>query len=198
MCITEGLINQVVCIDESCSKTLKASPTPLTKQDIETLPCTHPRHRTDIVLNPFCLLPSTLTHIFPSNPEKITRYARLVKQKFYERTSTTIYCPLERCQTPIIPPMDAHVVVCPRCSYPFCYFCRSSWHGLGAGCKMQKGVVEKFMEGDEETKKRILAMYGDKLVQRLLDAWKNERENERLCQEYLNEHTVNSPSMRIF
>jgi hypothetical protein len=57
---------------------------------------------------------------------------------------------------------------------------------------MQQGVAEKFMEGDEETKSRILMMYGEKLVQRLIDAWKQEKENERLCREYLDEYTVSS------
>ena len=55
---------------------------------------------------------------------------------------------------------------------------------------MQQGVVERFMEGDQETRERILMMYGEKLVERLVEAWKAEKENERLCNEYLAENTV--------
>jgi len=39
MCITEGLINQVTCIDETCAKTLSAPPIPLSKEDFDLLPC---------------------------------------------------------------------------------------------------------------------------------------------------------------
>jgi len=46
------------------------------------------------------------------------------------------------------------------------------------------------MAGDDETKKRILTMYGEKLVNRLLEAWEKEKENEEACQTYLKENTV--------
>jgi IBR domain, a half RING-finger domain len=93
-----------------------------------------------VVLFPFSLLPSTLSSIFPTNPDIVNRYTRLVKQKFYERTSNTIYCPRQLCHAPIIPSdPESKVVVCPRCTYPFCKFCLSSWHGLGIGCRLQNG-----------------------------------------------------------
>lgn len=92
------------------------------------------------VLNPLCLVPSTLSQIFPSEQQLITRYVRLIKQKYYEKTTETIYCPLEYCQTPIIPrDKESKLIVCPKCTYPFCKFCRSSWHGGGTGCKVQNG-----------------------------------------------------------
>ena len=92
------------------------------------------------VLSPTSLLPSTLTAIFATNSDLITRYIRLVKQKFYERTTTTVYCPRDTCHSPIIPKdPELQVIVCTRCTYPFCKYCRSSWHGLGIGCRPQNG-----------------------------------------------------------
>src|SRR5271154_2428974 len=87
-----------------------------------------------IVLFQFSLLPSTLSSIFSDNLEIVTRYMRLVKQKFYERTTTTVYCPRKPCHAPNIPSKpELKVIVCSRCSYPFCKYCRASWHGDGIG-----------------------------------------------------------------
>jgi hypothetical protein len=40
MCISEGLVSQVICIDSTCSKTLSKPPDPKTKEDHALLPCT--------------------------------------------------------------------------------------------------------------------------------------------------------------
>lgn len=139
MCITEGLVNQVTCIASMCSP---ASPQhPKIKQDHALLSCTSlPIHFSHIVLFPNSLLPSTLSAIFPSNSDLVERYIRLIKQKFYERTTTTIYCPRDSCHAPTIPKdPELQVIVCTRCSYPFCKYCLSSWHGLGIGCRPQNG-----------------------------------------------------------
>ena len=95
-----------------------------------------------IVLNPLCLVPSTLAQIFPDKPALITRYIRLIKQKYYETIGETIYCPLDHCRNPNIPSdKESKVVVCTKCRYPFCKFCRCSWHGAGSGCKIQNGYL---------------------------------------------------------
>lgn len=140
MCISEGLINQVHCIDSKCS--LKSPPAPITKQDQSLLPCTSFSSTLAYmpVLQPSALLPSTLTQVFPDTPETVKRYIRLVKQKFYERTTATVYCPRETCQHPNIPKdPEAQLIVCAKCTYPFCKFCRASWHGQESRCKPQHG-----------------------------------------------------------
>jgi hypothetical protein len=41
MCISEGLVNQVVCTSENCQKvTHDLPPTPVSKEDTAILPCT--------------------------------------------------------------------------------------------------------------------------------------------------------------
>lgn len=142
MCITEGLVNQVICCDTTCAKSLRKPPDPKTPQDHSLIPCTLriSRNKLILVLNPLCLVPSTLAQIFPDNPGLITRYIRLVKQKYYETIGETIYCPLEFCRSPNIPnDKESKVVVCTKCRYPFCKFCRASWHGAGTACKIQNG-----------------------------------------------------------
>ena len=93
-----------------------------------------------LVLNPLALLPSTLSKIFPEQRDIVTRYIRLVKMRYYEKVSTTCYCPREGCQMPTIPQNpESLLVVCSRCTYPFCKLCRASWHGPG-NCKPYKGL----------------------------------------------------------
>ena len=157
-----------------------------------------------VVLPALAHLPSTLAAIFPSNPETVTRYIRLVKQKFYERTATTVYCPRETCQAPNIPAnAESQVIVCSRCSYPFCKFCRGSWHGP-TNCKPANGYIslcvelicrllEKYREASEEDKVVMERMYGKKVLERLLAAWQKEQENERAYQNYINDNAVPPP-----
>src|SRR5271170_33936 len=93
-----------------------------------------------VVLHPFAHLPSTLEQIFPANSEMLPRYTRLVKQKFYEKTAGTVYCPRPSCQHPTIPANETtQVIVCSRCTYPFCKWCRSTWHGAEVSCRPQNG-----------------------------------------------------------
>src|SRR5205085_1231610 len=115
MCITEGLVNQVICCDTTCAKSLKAPPDPKTPEDHAIIPCSpsSPQSCLILVLNPLCLVPSTLAQIFPNDRALISRYIRLIKQKYYETEGETIYCPLEHCQAPIIPSdKESKVVVC--------------------------------------------------------------------------------------
>ena len=155
MCITEGLITNVMCIDSTCSTTLKAPSVPKTKADHTLLPCTSlPRPtltvdtRTNIwgiVLHPFAHLPSTMEQIFPENSEMVSRYIRLVKQKFYEKTGSAVYCPRPSCQHPTVPANEiVQVVVCSRCTYAFCRYCRATWHGAEVSCRPQNGYPPPF------------------------------------------------------
>ena len=145
MCITEGLVNQVMCCDTTCAKFLKKPPDPKTSQDHSIMPCTSsPSHNVNscVVLNPLCLVPSTLARIFPDQPPLVTRYIRLIKQKYYETIGETIYCPLDHCRNPNIPSdTESKVVVCTKCRYAFCKLCRCSWHGAGTSCKIQNGYI---------------------------------------------------------
>jgi hypothetical protein len=101
-----------------------------------------PRRKLMVVLNPLCLVPSTLARIFPDQPPLVTRYIRLIKQKYYETIGETIYCPLDHCRNPNIPSdTESKVVVCTKCRYAFCKLCRCSWHGAGTSCKIQNGYI---------------------------------------------------------
>src|SRR5271155_2599571 len=42
MCITEGLINQVICVDSTCSKSLQTPLHPITKADHNLVQCILP------------------------------------------------------------------------------------------------------------------------------------------------------------
>ena len=114
----------------------------------------------------------------------------------------TVYCPRELCHTPIIPSdPESGVIVCPQCKYPFCKLCRGSWHGGGRGCRIKAEyvlanmaddrdtVVQKFLAADDDERRLMEAMYGVKILHKLVEAW-NEQELNR---EYLRNNTVQPP-----
>jgi E3 ubiquitin-protein ligase RNF14 len=197
VCVQEGLINQVACIHTRCSASVTKALMPKTKEDRAISPCTFFSFLAKLDMNAFGLLPSTLSQIFGDNQHLVSRYIRLIKQKFYEKATGTIYCPRESCHAPAMPKdPELQVIVCPRCQYPFCKFCRASWHGSGAGCKISEGyfhcnltddsVVEKYLSSNDETKRQWETMYGAKVLQKLVENW----ENDQASVKYLQDNTV--------
>lgn len=145
MSITEGLINQVACINQKCIQSREINFTlPRTQEDHKIFECNTPvcSKLTRLDISPNQLFPSTLVEIIADNPEIIKRYIRLIKQKFFEKMTSTIYCPRQICQAPIVP-KDSNdlLIICTRCTFAFCGFCRWSWHGDGATCKLQDGYT---------------------------------------------------------
>ena len=53
-------------------------------------------------------------------------------------------------------------------------------------------IVEKYLASDDDARRLMESMYGEKVLKKLIEFWERERENEIASQKFIQENTVPS------
>ncbi|KAL2912502.1 hypothetical protein HK105_207991 [Polyrhizophydium stewartii] len=100
----------------------------------------------------------------------VERYIFLSENKALEGRPDVAYCPSKYCQTPTPrESIESKLCVCRKCRYPFCYFCRRTWHGNSVGCPLDTSIKEiveewKSTETTDERRKQMMLQYGERRI----------------------------------
>ncbi|KPV73999.1 uncharacterized protein RHOBADRAFT_16534 [Rhodotorula graminis WP1] len=103
------------------------------------------------------------------------------------------FCPRESCQAPVpkLSEDEEKLRVCPACSFSFCQFCKSSWHGSRNACALPQSstIVSSYLDGDDVVRRTLEARYGVANIKRLVAAF----EEERALREWLDANATECP-----
>nr|CAB3265629.1 ZF(RING/C6HC)-7 Zn-finger (RING/cysteine-rich C6HC)-7 [Phallusia mammillata] len=138
------------------------------------------------------------------NNDLYLRYERLLLQTTLDTMSDIIYCPLSHCQSPVILDQNENLAQCPSCSYAFCVFCKSGYHGV-TPCRLTTGEIKKLCEeyrnANPERRAEMEKKYG---VEALTSVEYSEsadtQENPSMAnsQEWLDKYAKTCPGCRAF
>lgn len=113
--------------------------------------------------------------------EKFRRYERLVHKQYIEGSPLACWCPRPSCQEMFIHQgsPDDKLAQCPKCSFPFCRTCRSSWHGYSSYCKMGNvhSIATEYLSAlnnSDAVRRRMEFKYGKKNLDILVRTYQDE------------------------
>ncbi|KAL1921440.1 uncharacterized protein VTP21DRAFT_11156 [Calcarisporiella thermophila] len=121
------------------------------------------------------------------------RYTRLVHKQRLEADPTVSFCPRIECQAPVFPDTDQEKLgYCTKCGFAFCRMCQRVWHGTSEYCRMPNStkIVQEYMSGNEETKRRLEYRYGRSNLLRLVE----DIENQKATEDWISNNTSQCPS----
>ena len=58
-------------------------------------------------------------------------------------------------------------------------------------------IVEKYLACDDDARRVMEMMYGEKVLKKLVELWEREKENEIASHKFIRENTVSSQHLRI-
>ncbi|GAO48674.1 hypothetical protein G7K_2844-t1 [Saitoella complicata NRRL Y-17804] len=189
VCIEEGMVSQVRCVD--CLSSIKKGCAPSTTAKSEWE-----------YLQDYSVPPSELVGVL--SPEKIQRYKDMAKKHHFDADPTTIYCPRPSCNTPLPPSKDSEGMidklgVCPSCGYTFCTLCRETYHGPVEACKYNPantasgGLVQDYLSADPTAQKLMERRYGQRVLHRLVALY----EDEQLALRWLRDNSTPCPTCAV-
>ncbi|GAA5825953.1 hypothetical protein JCM11251_000066 [Rhodosporidiobolus azoricus] len=128
--------------------------------------------------------------------EWLKEKVRVESDKRKDFDPTIAFCPIPSCQAACPKVEDEEKLrICPKCSYSFCLFCRSTWHGVRNQCALPQSsaIVTSYLAGDATEKASLEMRYGAANLKRLVAAY----EEERLLREWLEENATRCPGCDI-
>lgn len=120
-------------------------------------------------------------------PNLFSQYEELMLKKALDTMSDVIYCPKISCQYPIIRDMDEISMICPKCNYCFCTYCRKVYHGV-APCDMAPDDIEKLINDYENSNKK-----SKKLLEKKYGRQQMRLIEKHLTTEYLKDNAKSCP-----
>ncbi|GAA5896671.1 hypothetical protein JCM8208_004261 [Rhodotorula glutinis] len=179
--ITEGLVRSVACPSEGCVAARarwekEVGPRGEAEKDME-----RPGRLVGDEVERLC------------GVEKRKRWEWLKEKMAVESDPSITFCPRESCQAPVpkLSEDEEKLRVCPACSFSFCQFCKSSWHGTRNACALPQSstIVSSYLDGDEAARRSLEARYGVANIKRLVAAF----EEERALREWLDANATECP-----
>ncbi|KAH7344624.1 hypothetical protein B0J17DRAFT_9134 [Rhizoctonia solani] len=129
------------------------------------------------------------------NEEQVARWKWLRTKHAAEKDPSAVPCPVRMCQAPVPRPKAAaedesgwsRLRTCDSCGFAFCVACKRTWHGPVSRCAITR--TREFMETyislpEGDPRRRALeGQYGRKVLERMAQEYKEEKENEVWLQE---------------
>ncbi|GAA5836574.1 hypothetical protein JCM9279_000430 [Rhodotorula babjevae] len=125
--------------------------------------------------------------------DEVERLCGAEKRKRYEWLKEKVAVESGACQAPVpkLSEDEEKLRVCPACSFSFCQFCKSSWHGSRNACALPQSstIVSSYLDGDDSARRSLEARYGVANIKRLVAAF----EEERALREWLDANATECP-----
>ncbi|KAK4057512.1 hypothetical protein OIO90_001581 [Microbotryomycetes sp. JL221] len=185
LCITEGLVRNVACPNEACTK--KRAEWDKNLEDAESVV-------------PGQVTRQELTLIVGN--ELVERYEWLKEKQTTESDPSIAFCPRESCRAAVKRPTGSDfdeatkLRECDKCGHSFCVICLKTWHGTRNPCSLPQtsSIVSRYLEGDDNERAALELRYGRANVKRIVAAYEEERANTQWRQE----HSMQCPGCSIW